>query len=495
MPSIHELDEDPFPLIAKPSQAKSTQSSSSSHTEQPPTTSFYADATEYPPPAIAAAKDKSAVSRARKRLRGEPVSPSPVKEKRPRVVGKIAAQAALTFNEADSSDEDGPVERGGDTFIVDTPARPPIGKKQFKVLFDEAMPPASQPLPGHTRFNDASLTRSKSVNGKGLFGFGILAKESKESSRSKSRVRSPSPSHSDEDMYWNASSNAPSTKLGAPEFSPSVTKRPLATKPVKNGMKIPKAVIPGKDDLWTSSGPQNITKSSSKKHSPSPGPTSAHKNGPQPQSTPKASLSALPLLPPSPPADTQSKQRYGDKGKGKALMRKKTKLLGVDGDEDSDEETEAVRVREAPWRWGRHNSRGHEELVPGLSQQADSEPEFDVGVYRPSVPQGLSRPPVHGEDEERFEVNLPEDLRRVLALSPPPHVAPDSDEEAKLVRGLLYGRREGHYDASRGGEIWGVGEVSEEEDVLGLGQEQPRSREEDEDEWEGEPVPWEVGEL
>lgn len=176
-------------------------------------------------------------------------------------------------------------------------------------------------------------------------------------------------------------------------------------------------------------------------------------------------------------------------------MRKKTKLLGVDEEEDSDEGSEEVKVREAPWRWGRHNSHGHEELVPGLSQQADSEPEFDVGVYRPSAPQGPSRSLADGEDEERFEVNLPEDLRRVLALSPPPHVAPDSEEEAKLVRGLLYGRREGHYDPSRGGEIWGVGEVSEEEDVLGLGQKRVRGREEDEDEWEGEPVPWEVGEL
>ena len=493
MPTVHELDEDPFPLIDKPSQAKTALPSSSSHTGQPPAASFYTDATEHPPVAIAAVKSKDAVSRARKRLRGEPVSPSPVKEKRPRVAERIPVQAALTFNDVDSSDEDGTRQRGMDAFIDDTPAKPPIGKKQFKVLFDEAVLPASQPLPATARPKDSALARSKSVNGKGLFGFGFSAKDSgaKERSQSKSRGGPPLPSHSDDDMDWDLPATAPTTKLRAPDFSPSTAKLAATTKVVNGGVKLPRAVLPGKDNL-RANPPKDAAESSSKKRPSSPTPQSSTSI-----STPKAGFSALPLLPPSPPAEEYGGHKYTAKGKGKGPIRKKSKTKDEEEEEDSDEESDdaEVKVKEAPWRWERHNSRNHVELIPGQDQQHDSEPEFDVGVYRPAPPPEL---PANGGDEERFEVDLPEDLRRVLALSPPRHVALDPEEEEKLVHRLLYGRREGHYEPSRGGEIWGVGEVdgeSENEDVLGLGKERARGREEDEDEWEGEPVPWEVGEL
>lgn len=500
MPSIRELDEDPFPLIVQSSQAVSSQSSASSHTGQPPETSFFTDATEHPPVAIAAAaKDKDAVSRARKRLRGEAVSPSPIKEKRPRVTGKIAPQAALTFNEADSSDEDGAVKRGRDTFIDDTPARPPIGKKQFKVLFDEAVPSASQTRSAGARPQEVGMVPSKSVYGKGLFGLGFSSKDSGAKQSSRSNTRSKSPIHSDDgdDIEWNTSASVSSSKLSAPDFSPSVAKPVAPSRPNKKSSKVPGAIIPGKDDLWASSGPKDATKAPSKRRSRSPTTLSNDVHTSDSRSTPKASLSALPLLPPSPPADPQSKPKYNDKGKSKALMRKKAKLLGSDDSEDEGDEAD-VKVKEVPWRWHRHPSRGQLELVSGMEQQADSELEFDVGAYRPSVPPSLSNQLVDGDHQERFEVDLPEDLRRVLALSPPRHVVPDPGQEEKLVRGLLYGRREGHYDPSRGGEIWGVGEVSgesEEEDALGLGKERVKGREEDEDDWEGEPVPWEVGEL
>ncbi|KIP12553.1 hypothetical protein PHLGIDRAFT_261535 [Phlebiopsis gigantea 11061_1 CR5-6] len=487
---LHELDEDPFPLIDQPSQAKTTHPSSSSHTGQPPAASFYMDATEHPPPAIAAVKSKDAVSRARKRLRGELVSPSPVKEKRPRVAERLPVQAALTFNNADSSDEDGAGNRGVDTFITDTPAKPPTGKKQFKVLFDEAVLPASQPLPAAARPKDFALTRSKSVNGKGLFGFGLSAKEdgAKERSQAKSRGGPSSPSHSDDDMDWDLPTKAPSTRIRAPDFSPSTAKLTANTKAGNSGTKLPKGILPGKDNL-RANPPKDAAQSSSKKRPPSPTvqPSTS-------RSTPNAGLSALPLLPPSPPAEEYGNSRYGAKAKGKGPVRKKTKTEVEDEDEDSSDESDGadVKVKEMPWRWERHNSHSRIELIPGQDQQHDSEPEFDVGVYRPFAPPELPA------NAERFEVDLPEDLRRVLALSPPRHAALDPGEEEKLVHRLLYGRREGHYEASRGGEIWGVGEVdgeSENEDVLGLGKERVKSQEEDEDEWEGEPVPWEVGEL
>ena len=81
-----------------------------------------------------------------------------------------------------------------------------------------------------------------------------------------------------------------------------------------------------------------------------------------------------------------------------------------------------------------------------------------------------------------FTVDLPEKFRRVLAISPS---RSQNRTEERVVRGLLYGDRVGHYDPSRGGIIWGAGEA---DDAAYGGAET-------EDDWEGEPVPWEVGEL
>ena len=87
------------------------------------------------------------------------------------------------------------------------------------------------------------------------------------------------------------------------------------------------------------------------------------------------------------------------------------------------------------------------------------------------------------EDDVRIrEEDLREDLKRILALSPEKRT---EEEERKIANAVLYGRREGHYDA-KGFEVWDVGEMSEgAEGTRGDG----------EDDWEGEPVPWEAGEL
>ena len=491
-PPIHELDEDPFPLIVQPNAATSSprpSPSPSNHVPQRRPSASLADATEHPPSAASASttQAKNAVTRARKRLRGEPVSPSPVKEKRPRVAaGSMPVQPALRFDTVGLSEDDEPVRRG-DTVIEDTPAKPREGKKQFKVLFDEIAPPASQPLPAAAaRPKEQGLARSRSASAKGLFAFGFASGKESGLKRSKSRALSPFSEHSDEDMDWDVptSSKGSSAKLKAPDFSPSVAaKSGTAPKPVKNGAKIPKAMLPGKDDLW-SAAPENATSASSKTRKRSRSPPAESKT------TPKQALAALPLLPPSPPADAQQ-PKYIDKGKGRALARKKSKMLASDG-EDSDDEPSAedLKVKELPFRWNRHRSQSNVDLLPsdGPSRSPSSEPDFDATQLSNAHP---GKP--DGEPEETFDVRLPDDLKRVLALSPPPPARADT-----LVEGLLYGRR-AHYDAARGGEVWGAGEFSGAgEDGLGL----PSVRrgraakgEESEDEWEGEPVPWEVAEL
>ncbi|KAJ7109965.1 hypothetical protein C8R44DRAFT_883981 [Mycena epipterygia] len=70
----------------------------------------------------------TAVSRARKRLRGEPVSPSPNKEKRRRIVSP----------HEESDDEDDELGAANTSFVDDSPVKPPNGVRSFKLLFDEA---------------------------------------------------------------------------------------------------------------------------------------------------------------------------------------------------------------------------------------------------------------------------------------------------------------------------------------------------------------------
>ncbi|KAJ7446401.1 hypothetical protein B0H11DRAFT_1745867 [Mycena galericulata] len=67
------------------------------------------------------------ITRARKRLRGEPVSPSPNKEKRRRIVS--------AHEESDDEDED---RAANTSFVDDSPVKPPNGVRSFKLLFDEA---------------------------------------------------------------------------------------------------------------------------------------------------------------------------------------------------------------------------------------------------------------------------------------------------------------------------------------------------------------------
>ncbi|GJE99662.1 hypothetical protein PsYK624_159330 [Phanerochaete sordida] len=497
-PPIQELEEDPFPLIVQPNRANSPQAPPSHHPPQRNVSASFTDTTEHPPAAASSSnahlpRDKSAVTRARKRLRGEPVSPSPVKEKRPRVADRLPVQPALRFDTIDVSDDDAPVRRG-EAYIEDTPAKPPQGKKQFKVLFDEAAAPAAQPISANTaRTKEQGLSRTKSANGKGLFGFGFSSANESASRTSKSRALSPCSEHSDDEMDWDVttSSKAGSAKLKAPDFSPSVSSRPSAApKHVKNGAKIPSAMLPGKDDLRsaTKSALESATSTSTRPQKRSISPTSEPKS----QTTPRQAPATLPLLPPSPSQDAQQ-PKYIDKGKGRALARKKSKMLAED-EEDSEEELheEDLKVKEMPWKWNRHRSQD-QDILPseGPEPEPDSEPDFEITHVLNSRPGNGGAP---DEPEERFEVHLPDDLKRVLALSPPPHIAPEDEDQ--LVKGLLYGRR-AHYDASRGGEVWGAGEFSSEsEDGLELpgAKRKPRG-EESEDEWEGEPLPWEVAEL
>ncbi|KAJ7492374.1 hypothetical protein FB451DRAFT_530121 [Mycena latifolia] len=90
----------------------------------------------------------NAVSRARKRLRGEPVSPSPNKEKRRRMVSPHEG----------SEDEDEELSAANTSFVDDSPVKPPSGVRSFKLLFDEtAAKPTFPLLRSKTLFGEGAL--------------------------------------------------------------------------------------------------------------------------------------------------------------------------------------------------------------------------------------------------------------------------------------------------------------------------------------------------
>jgi len=164
---------------------------------------------------------------------------------------------------------------------------------------------------------------------------------------------------------------------------------------------------------------------------------------------------------------------YPGKGKGRVKAtgptRKRTKLSEDSGDEEEGRTDLHVRIRE--WSWQRR------ETDPVLNTSTeDLDLVFGLGAHdRPSSP-GPANDNVPGE----FEVNLPDNLRRLLAISPS---KAHTTRDVNMVRGVLYGERISSYDARKGGDIWDVGEIGDAGDSQA------------EDDWEGEPVPWETGEL
>jgi len=129
-----------------------------------------------------------------------------------------------------------------------------------------------------------------------------------------------------------------------------------------------------------------------------------------------------------------------------------------------------------------------------MRQQKDEEhfdPDLDPVLAHAlrDAPRGSPQPP-RAELEDKFEVDLPDKLRSVLALESSEPKARNFREE-RLVKALVSGTRATHYDPGKGGEIWDVGEDNPGRET---DPDFPRDTEE-EDDWEGEPVPWEVGEL
>ncbi|KAG8680656.1 hypothetical protein FRC11_002172 [Ceratobasidium sp. 423] len=232
----------------------------------------------------------------------------------------------------------------------------------------------------------------------------------------------------------------------------------------------PRPVLPtiGKwtQDTWDAPAPgtdfSHLRKGFGK---PQPEPTkqkAKEKDKKEKQSSTMAVSNPFDLLPPMPeeqPAST--KPRY-DKSKAGAKGKKgKDKEVEMDDGESSDG-MGGMQVNEIEWKpFG--------PLILSQTQQSDSSTPFSSQTQRPVASQPV------GEEESGPDpaATLPSDLRTLLSLHSTRREFIRSDSLAKDV---LAGRS----TAMRGGEVWGIGDVEDEEEGEG-------------DDWDSEPEGWKGG--
>lgn len=338
-----------------------------------------------------------------------------------------------------------------------------MGNRSFKLLFEEALPSKNAKPKGLL-----SRSKTKSVS-TGLFGDRILSKEDKDQDSGPNALRGAKGRNNElntkilssgkDDLFSGNASEAVKPGIG-------LTRRPSATEAISRTST--KRSLEDADEEDAAGGSQ-------------------------------VPVAAAPVL--IPPHTNPSSRASNLKGKGKATAasRKKAKLLEELGgdDEDSPEEEMQIKLvgRNGPRR--RPHNPGEDDADFGFHFDED-DPILGFAAHRASraTPFGstiITQDDVlslnHGDDsgdrDGKFEVDLPDKLKRVLNISPSKN---RESREERVVRGLLSGRRAEHYDPAKGGEIWDVGEHDE---LVGEG----HGEDEGEEDWQGEPVPWEVGEL
>lgn len=389
------------------------------------------------------AEPTSAVSRARKRLRGEPVSPSPNKDKRRRVLSQTTLPFPRLNLDAPSSDEEEEPQEGDSSFVDNSPVKSASTGKLFPSLFEEKLVPMDL--------------------------FGVKSNLGLSNYNSGSQPRKASAEHPKASKRAPSSKGLPSLTRDGVELDPALNK--TALKPLR------KMDRQQGQDIQTE---DNMSRASSKR--------SLSEDEDDTIRRPTSSRAKSPLLPPSPPPSTNATS-FNEAGKKKAraksAMNKSRKKAKMDeamspGPDSDDDEESSTKLRIV----GRNAMRQHHTL--NEDDEGISDLDAVLGHTRFTNPRGMS-PAETRPEEGVVDVDLPDKLRDVLALESATLKAQASQEDS-LVKGLLYGRRVAHYNPQKGGEIWDVGE--DEHDGAEAGR-----YTEGEDDWEGEPVPWEAAEL
>ena len=379
-----------------------------------------------------------AVSRARKRLRGEPVSPSPNKDKRRRVTSQTAISfPRLNFNDVDSDEE----QHNADTSFVDnSPLKAPLTGKLFSRLFDESATSLDN-LPTISKIHELSSFCKDNVPGPSIHGSANGTKRTKEGLGKRQL-----------------------TKLDANYTQLVINYPPESLTNLENGCISQENIA------------SNVNRSSTKR------PFSD--NELEPANIPRT---RSPLLPPSPPptntsgrGPTKPLQQKRNSKTNKGRKRMKTDEKPHNDDSDDLKPTATLRIVH------RKSTRPLYAVEDMDEFKLDSDSILGYTRFAALHP---SSPITDQQHHGSMEIDLPDKLRNVLALRSSASKAQVSEED-QLVKGLLYGRRVTHYDPNKGGEIWDAGE-----DNLGSLDEDRNRYTDGEDEWECEPVPWEVGEL
>jgi len=188
------------------------------------------------------------------------------------------------------------------------------------------------------------------------------------------------------------------------------------------------------------------------------------------------SIAGLGLIPPTSPPSKESKQLQVQqprwkgkwKGKGKSATRKRKKKARIVSQGTSGEEAYAI-VEGLAWKPVGPLKR--------RSQPADVDAESDLELEEPLIVRSRGRLVVEEPEQEGdFKIDLPDQLRHILALTPSQYNKQEDGEA--IVRNLLTGRGE---FLSRA-EVWAAGEVAE-------------NNGDDDDDWDGEPGGWWEAEL
>lgn len=377
--------------------------------------------------------ERSTVKKARKRLRGDIVSPSPAridKKRRTAAVGSLPSFQTRSHDDTQASSEPrlDNLNEAETSFIDESPMKVASSGKDFKLLFDEGLP--------RLNFEEPRLSRSKI-------------------SKQKSAVW-PDPHRHD--------------RIGSANTTES---RTLPNKGLALGTK-QSSVTFGQGSVLntasTSGTQQGIHTAPvfARKRSSSDAETST------PDIVNSAQLESVDrLLPPSPQPTSSTLPKTSGKGT-KAMKnilpnRKKTKLIPNDNSDASEEDDLVdVQIFEA-----------ERDLRNRLKARNRTDDDPDLGILTPFARHGFDRtlPESEISEREELEINLPDCLRSVLHISPS---RAREREERALVDSLLLGEA----SVDKYGEVWGVGEVEPSTAVT-----------DDEDDWAGEGVPWEAAEL
>lgn len=377
-------------------------------------------------------KPISAVLRARKRLRGEPVSPSPVKEKKRRVKSQNAVLFPCLNLDSIGSDDEVDAQDVDSSFVDNSPVKVPTSGKLFAQLFMEnTLAPTD--LFG-VRGNQDNMKADKKesfIPTRRAVRTESLRQVARKPSRGGSKVDA-SPGHLDTRPIALAMSRA-NSELAINRLT---NKRP-DTEAVETVRPLPR--------------------------------------------------SKSPLIPPSPPPSAAANNRPPKHPlKSQASKSRKKAKTETQNTSDSDEVEQHAKLKVVKYHTTHIRRAG--------SEQFEDSSEYDIDSVFGHTRFGSPRAPMPDITQQEggiIEVNLPDKLQRVLALD---SVAPQSriPDQDGLVKSLLYGMRTTHYDPRRGGEIWDIGEDHFTSVDEGGTRETSYAEEED---WEEEPVPWDIAEL